>query len=271
MRRLGLVALTLTLGAAPMGLLLAQPQSAAPGAAPAPKGYLAPERVPHVDQIIPPPPPVGSPRQLEDMAVFSKTRQLEGSSRWALAKADDSYAIPYLLKAFSCAADAQLTPQNAPKTASLIQRILRDASATSASAKTVFQRKRPYLFVDGPICIEKTDRLAESPDYPSGHTTLSWATGLVLAELMPDRATQILARARAYGESRLVCGVHSVSAVIEGRATGSATVAALHGSPEFRADLEEVRTELAATRASAAKPDIDQCLVDGALTAKSPY
>jgi acid phosphatase (class A) len=32
--------------------------------------------------------------------------------------------------------------------------------------------------------------------------------GLILAELAPERATPILNRGRAYGESRVVCGVH---------------------------------------------------------------
>ena len=48
--------------------------------------------------------------------------------------------------------------------------------------------------------------------------------------------TQILVRARAYGESRIVCGVHNLSAVEAGRTNASALVAALHGSPQFRSN-----------------------------------
>ena len=40
-----------------------------------------------------------------------------------------------------------------------------------------------------------------------------WTVGLIMAEVAPDRATEILARARAFGEGRLVCGVHTLSAL----------------------------------------------------------
>ena len=55
-------------------------------------------------------------------------------------------------------------------------------------------------------------------------------------------------RARSIGESRVVCGVHYLSDVEEGRTNGSALVAALHSSPEFRADMEKARAEVAAAR-----------------------
>lgn len=234
-------------------------------------GYLAAGQVPQVARILPPPPAEGGGRQKQDLEIFQATRQLRDSSRWRLAQADNTSTPAYLLRAFSCAAGIQLTPENAPKTAMLVARISRDSASVAQTAKTVFQRKRPYLYVDGPICIDKTESLAKSPDYPSGHTTLSWTVGMVLAEMEPERATEILTRARAYGESRIVCGVHTLSAVEAGRTAGASTVAALHGSPEFRADLEAARAELAALRASAPKPETDVCLVENTLVSKSPY
>lgn len=272
MRIRNLVAVTILAGAAPFALAVGQTPAPAPAPdAPVVVGYLAPGQVPQIDRIIPGPPPIGSPRQLLDLETFRNTRQLEASSRWQLARADNDYTVPNLLKTFSCSAGIRLTPANAPKTASLIARALKDTGSTSNGAKQVFQRKRPYLLVDGPICVDKSERLAASPDYPSGHATLSWTIGTILAELMPEHATAILSRARAYSESRVVCGVHTVSAIENGRLTGAITVAAEHGSPEFRADLEAARTELAALRKTADKPDVDQCLVEGALTAKSPF
>jgi acid phosphatase (class A) len=61
---------------------------------------------------------------------------------------------------------------------------------------------------------------------------------LILSEIAPDRGGLILTRARAYGESRAVCGVHTIQAVEAGRMLGSALVASLHASAEFRKDLE---------------------------------
>lgn len=270
--RVRIVVLSLAACAAAATFAVAQqPNVSARAEAPRAQGYLPPDMVPQVGRILPPPPPEGSERQKQDFDVYRNTRQLMGSSRWRLAQADNSYTVPYLLSAFSCSAGVQLTPQNAPKTATLVGRMLRDTGATSAAAKDVFTRKRPYLYVDGPICIDKTPGLATSPDYPSGHATLGYGVALVLAELMPDRATQLLTRGRAYGESRVVCGVHTVSAAQAGWTTASAAVATLHGSPDFRADLEAARAEIEELRETSDVHEGDSCLVENTLTARSPY
>ncbi|WP_230772482.1 phosphatase PAP2 family protein [Sphingomonas sp. Leaf4] len=84
-------------------------------------------------------------------------------------------------------------------------------------------------------------------DYPSGHTSWGTSVALVLAELRPDRADAILERGREYGNSRVICGAHSVSAVEAGRQAAAAIVAVLHGSSQFRGDLEAARRELGPT------------------------
>ena len=55
----------------------------------------------------------------------------------------------------------------------------------------------------------------------------------------------ILARGRAFGESRMVCNVHWQSEVIAGRFMGAATVARLHADPGFTADLAAAKAEAA--------------------------
>src|SRR6201999_527360 len=104
------------------------------------------------------------------------------------------------------------------------------------------------------------ESLVNSFDYPSGHTTLSWTLGLILSELDPDHSTAIMTRARSYGESRVVCGVHNASAIEGGRTTGATVYAALHASAEFRADMAAAKAEIAAARANPANaPDVAMC------------
>ena len=93
--------------------------------------------------------------------------------------------------------------------------------------------------------------------YPSGHTALGWAWALVLTEIVPDRADAILARGRAFGESRVVCNVHWHSDVLEGRFMGAAAVARLHADPEFRSELEAAKAEYEAVRAKGLRPSRD--------------
>jgi acid phosphatase (class A) len=240
-------------------------------ATPAPKkvvGYLG-EAAPDTYAVLPPSPTPGDPRDVADRAIFRATRRYETAARWAMAQNDANSAG--IVKDLACAVGVELTPENAPKTIALIMKVAPDASRLTNRPKDIYKRPRPYLRDEGPICLPKTDDLAASPDYPSGHNTWSWAVGLIMAELVPDRTAPILARARAFGENRLVCGVHSLSAVNAGRDNGAILVAALHGNPQFRADLDAARAEVAAARAKGPAADPAFCAKEAEMVAKSPY
>jgi acid phosphatase (class A) len=230
-------------------------------------GYMG-EAAPDTYKILPPAPVAGTTRYETDRSIYLGTRSLKDTPRWALAQNDvNQFAI---LKDLSCAIGVDLTPANAPKTTALMARIGRDVARATDHPKDIYRRQRPYLIDEGPTCVEKSAALSASPDYPSGHNTWGWTVGLIRAELAPDRATEILARARAFGESRLVCGVHNMSAVEAGRTNGSVLVAGLHGSAEFRSDLEVARKEVAAARQAGPAPDPAVCAKDLELS-KSPY
>jgi acid phosphatase (class A) len=186
--------------------------------------------------------------------------------RWALAINDDNYRPDAILADFSCAMGVELTPANSPKLSSLLSRASQDAGSAGAKAKDVYKRQRPYLTNYGEICIAKSDALARSYDYPSGHAALSWVSGLVLSQLAPDRAEKLMARARAYGDSRIVCGVHNWSAVEGGRTNGASVFAALQGSGDYQRALAAARSELAAVRKSGKAPDAAACEKEFELT-----
>lgn len=205
------------------------------------KGYLAPEAVDTV-AVLPAPPEARSAEAEADRAIFRATRALEGTPRWNMAVAD----LPErnILKNLSCAIGADLKPVAMPKLTGLLLRMSADVSRAVSRPKHLYLRPRPYLLDEGAICATRSDRLAASPDYPSGHATWSWSVGLVMAELVPERSSAILTRARAFGESRIVCGVHNASSVAAGRMNAAAVVAALHGSPDFRDDMAGARREM---------------------------
>ena len=252
------------------GAAVAQPQAPAPQA-PRVAGYLGSANLPEAARILSAPPREGGERQLQDLAVFRATRALAGTPRWTMAQGDNDYAPAALMKHFGCALGASLDSQTAPRLAVLLRRMTIDAGAAANSAKQVFQRKRPYLFTEGDICIAKSQGLADSPDYPSGHSSLGWTAGLILSEISPERSTAIMARARAFGDSRVICGVHPPSAVEAGRATGSSVFAALHASPEFRADVEAARTEIQAARTAGRAPEPAACATESGLIAQVAF
>ncbi|HEY3696885.1 phosphatase PAP2 family protein [Phenylobacterium sp.] len=234
-----------------------------------PDGYLGEAAAPDTVRILPPPPPAGSARDAADRAVFRQTRALKDTPRWALAVTDVDQA--HMLAHEACALGVELTGRNAPRTLAMFERLGPDIGRAVNRPKDFYGRRRPYLVDTGPTCQPPSADLARSPDYPSGHATFGWTYGLILAELAPDRATPILVRARAFGESRVVCGVHTASAVEAGLADASVLVAALHGQSAFRQDLDAARREVADARRQGPGPNPAACAAEAAQAGPSPY
>lgn len=234
-------------------------------------GYLAPARLPDVIRIVPAAPAANDSRFTADMAIYQATRALEGTPRWALAQSDDDVTTAGQFRAFRCALGATVTADNAPLLTTLVARANADSSRASNILKQHYQHKRPFQIVDGPVCVTPQTKadLSRNPDYPSGHTTASWETALVLSAVAPERTTALLARARAYGQSRIVCGVHNLSAVEAGWMTATAVFAAQQGSEEFQQAIKAARAEFAGMRTGTV--DTAACAAETALLAKDPF
>ena len=81
--------------------------------------------------------------------------------------------------------------------------------------------------------------------YPSGHTTLGYAMGIILANLIPEKSKQIMERARLYGENRINCGAHYPSDVVGGQVLGTIVAIELLKNNEFKLLMQESKNELA--------------------------
>lgn len=234
------------------------------------KGYLSADQLPDSADLLPPPPVPGSPAQALDEHL-SQVRSLRGTPRWEQAIVDSNVQFPSAASIFSCAIGIDINEHNAPRLYALLRRSRTDAAAVSDAAKDLHQRPRPFMANGEATCTpEKEAGLAGNGSYPSGHTSIGAAWALILAELAPDRATQILDRGRHFGHSRMVCNVHWHSDVAAGRDMGAAVVARLHAEPAFRADMEVARAEMAALLASGAHPPRRDCAAEAAALAIAP-
>lgn len=215
---------------------------------------------------LPPPPAKGTPLAERDRQIFHATRALKDTPRWSLAQADN--VEENILAGYACALGVTPTLEANPKLAGLLLRMSRDVRPAVSGPKLKYRRPRPYLAEGGPICINRSIGLSIAPDYPSGHSTWGWSVGLLLAEIAPDRADAILARAKAFGESRVVCGVHNMSSVETGAQNARNLFAALKASPAFQADLAAAKSELEAARATGPTPDAARCQADAEVLAR---
>ena len=131
-----------------------------------------------------------------------------------------------------------------PKTKKLFDNVKFNAGYESKLFKNYFMSKRPYQ-VDSNIkaCVPPVpDNLNRS--YPSGHTTLGYAMGIILANLIPEKAKLIMERARLYGENRVNCGAHFPSDVVGGQILGTLVAAELLKNSEFKSLVKDSRDEL---------------------------
>lgn len=213
-----------------------------------PRGYLPDGAHPDGRRILPPPPEIGSPAWRADLAGFEATRALEGSPRWAQAIRDTDISGQEVFKGFSCAAGVRLGPETTPVLAKLLLRLIHDARPLYNPPKDFHARKRPAAGNTAPICVPREDWIETNGAYPSGHAMLGYSWSLILAELVPDRATELVIRGRDFGDSRAICGVHWQSDVEAGRTLATALVARLHAEPAFQADLAAARVEVEAAR-----------------------
>jgi acid phosphatase (class A) len=218
-------------------------------------GYLKSEVLPNSRTLIPPPPAAGSARFALDKEVSRWGVAQRGTPRWVLATEDANLIFPQAAGTFSCALDVPITEKYTPHLYMLLRRTLADAGLSTYSAKKQYQRKRPFTMNRQPICTpDDKEFLMKDGSYPSGHTAIGWAWALILSEIAPKRADAVLARGRAFGESRVICNVHWHSDVVEGRFMGAAAVARMHADPTFQADLKAAKAEVAAVRAKGLKP-----------------
>jgi acid phosphatase (class A) len=192
-------------------------------------------------RLLPPPPAADS---VETKAEFQELRDIASRSTpemIATATRDAKNETPTL---FNDTVGFDIASK--PKTYKLLSLVAEEEDADSKQAKKYFHRDRPYatdpsLKTCTPV---KPGKAANS--YPSGHATLAFSIGIVLASLIPAKSQAILARATEYSENRLVCGVHFRSDIVAGQQFGTILALRLMQNAKFHAQMNGARAELRA-------------------------
>ncbi len=208
-------------------------------------GYLATAAPPDSVLLSPTPPTAGSAAEMRDADAAKAALAFKGSARWTLATADAELFGPAATAAFSCAAGIDIGPATTPKLNKLMRRAIADLGLSTSIIKRAYQRPRPFMVNGQPTCTPNAEAvLRKDGSYPSGHSAIGYGWGLILAEIIPSRANRIVARGRAFGDSRRICNVHWLSDIEEGRVAAAAVVARLHAEPAFQKDLKAAKAEV---------------------------
>jgi len=209
------------------------------------KGYLNEEQIPNSLALIPPPPAEGTAAFELDQAIAAKWTASDDEARQEQAAKDAVLSFPDATEAFNIVLDVKISEENTPNLYMILRRTLADAGLSTYGAKNHYQRERPFMLNNAPICTpEDEEGLRKDGSYPSGHSAIGWTWTLILAEVFPEQAEIIMERGRQFCISRNVCNVHWHSDVVYGRMMGAYTVAVLHANNDFKVDLDAAKKEV---------------------------
>lgn len=203
--------------------------------------------LPNSLELLPGPPDAGSIQFLYDRARYDWGKSIRNTERGEQAFQDARVGGDGVPRAFSEAFGVPITAESTPEIYKLIVGMREDAGdLATREAKNYYNRTRPYSYYSENTCNpEQQAELSTNGSYPSGHTSIGWATALVLAEINPDRQDEILDRGFQMGESRVICGYHFQSDVDAGRITAAGCVARLHADEGFNKQLLKAKKEFA--------------------------
>lgn len=209
--------------------------------------YLNTAEVPSSLTILMCPPDTASARFAYDREQYEWGKTLRDTPRGkqAISDANLDWNTDWADDAFGEAFGMPITKETSPALYKLLYTMQQDSgSLATAEAKEHYMRTRPFVFWNEHTSTpDHEEALAKNGSYPSGHTAIGWATALVLAEINPARATEILKRGFEFGQSRVIVGAHYQSDVDAGRVMGAAIIPILQNNKDFRKQLEKAKKE----------------------------
>jgi acid phosphatase (class A) len=202
-------------------------------------------------RLLPPPPKDGSENQRTELAEVRRLVKTRTPERFAQAKWDNEHEDP---SAFAAVIGPAFDLSKLPKTAKLLALAMNDQSIAASRAKEYFHRKFPVAAETTTVayhewsCDDDVKKPADRPlrSYPSGHSTMGYSIGIVLAALMPEKAQAILARAADYAYSREICGDHYHIDIEASHALGNAVGIMLLHNDALKPQIEAAKAELRA-------------------------
>lgn len=190
------------------------------------------------DVVLPPPPVAGSIEEKADLMAVHRLVESASPDRKAQAKEDAAHEDPSV---FDGAAGIRL--EDLPATWALLRLVQNEGEVAADLSKTRFSRLRPFA-VD-PTLPNCDGTAVPGRSYPSGHSTIGYSVGLMLAELMPHKASAILGLARDYALSRVICGVHYPADIDASHTLGTMVTVRLLLDPAVAGRIAAARAELA--------------------------
>ena len=184
------------------------------------------------------PPPTGLEAE-EDMRSVERWQERRSAAMAARTVVDSEQSVFVLGDVLG----PRFTANNFPKARAFFAAVYKTESHLNKQGKERWARLRPPG--QNPE-IKPVSRFANQGSYPSGHATFGWLTGIVLADMIPERRDEIMARAREFGLNRVIGGAHFPSDIEAGRILAAICAVEMGNNPAFLADFAEAKREVRA-------------------------
>lgn len=206
--------------------------------------YFTAEEMPDLIKCLPAPPDSLSPAFAYDIMryMWGKT-QRQDSLRADMARRDAVWSYEALLTELSVPFGYSISETATPELWKLLVTSLATTDQMRVAPKAYYHRTRPFARFHEEPFLEDDAPFRNEGSYPSGHTMRSWTAALILAEVNPEAADAIFARAWQCGESRVISGAHWQSDVDATRAAAGIGYSRLQTSDAFRTQMLRAREE----------------------------
>jgi acid phosphatase (class A) len=231
--------------------------------------------------LLAPPPAEDSRAQREDLqAVLAAQYQARTDHTLDHAVSDAELSCGRIADVFGDAAAVSHDPQ----VLALLNEAAREGTTLTGPAKNFWKRTRPFAFspdVEAFADMAQAKTATLRPDtrsvdlggtvlglmsgaadlahssYPSGHATFGTVCAILLAQMVPEKRTQLFARGLDYAHSRMVVGAHFPTDLEAGRLTGTVAVELLTQNPRFQHDFAFERSSLRAALGLPVEPSTE--------------
>jgi acid phosphatase (class A) len=190
--------------------------------------------------LLPPPPANDSEQMKTELGRILTIQVTRTKAMEARAIADASENIWRFADVVN---NPKFTAADLPKVAAFFDRVIETEAAVVDPAKDVWKRPRPHLYSD---LVRPVVPLSKSGSYPSGHATVGTLMGIELANMLPEKRAEIMARAWEFGQNRVVGGIHYPSDIEMGRISGTVIAQTISTHPDFEQEFEAAKSELRA-------------------------
>jgi acid phosphatase (class A) len=200
--------------------------------------YLNPAQVDLIQILAPPPAPDSAKGKADLQAVLDAQRD-RTPAEVKSAQADARLSV----FRFADVVGPGFKPDKLPFATQFFARVVIEDEHAIDVAKAIFHRPRPYV-LDHAVKPAVPTTMNGYTSYPSGHATFAYATAIVLANMVPEKAAAIFDRADRFAENRVIGGVHYPTDLQAGRISASVIANVLLHDPRFEADFRRARGEV---------------------------